>query len=80
MVGLKEDVIVGHLVPTGTGFRAHNKTVVKKNVDLQAAAAEIERASKVIDTGGPLRLLSEDEPVLGRSGGDKSAASVDPLK
>jgi DNA-directed RNA polymerase subunit beta' len=80
LVGLKENVILGHLVPTGTGFRAHSKTVVKKNVDLQAAAAEIERASKVVDTGGPLRLLSEDEPALGRSGGGDKTASVDPLK
>ena len=33
LVGLKENVILGHLVPTGTGFRDHHKTRVKKNID-----------------------------------------------
>jgi DNA-directed RNA polymerase subunit beta' len=33
LVGLKENVILGHLVPTGTGFRDHNRTRVKKNID-----------------------------------------------
>ena len=31
--GLKENVILGHLVPTGTGFRDHSRTRVKKNID-----------------------------------------------
>jgi len=67
LVGLKENVILGHLVPTGTGFRDHNKTRVRKNVDLQAAAEEIGRASKqaVFDVGGPLLRLDghdDDQP------------------
>jgi hypothetical protein len=33
LVGLKENVILGHLVPTGTGFRDHHRTRVKKNID-----------------------------------------------
>jgi DNA-directed RNA polymerase subunit beta' len=33
LVGLKENVILGHLVPTGTGFRDHSRTRVKKNID-----------------------------------------------
>ncbi|MFQ5506038.1 MAG: DNA-directed RNA polymerase subunit beta', partial [Planctomycetota bacterium] len=36
LVGLKENVILGHLVPTGTGFQAYQRTQVRKNVDLQA--------------------------------------------
>jgi DNA-directed RNA polymerase subunit beta' len=83
LVGLKENVILGHLVPTGTGFKAHNKTVVKKNVDLHAAAAEIERAGRtMIDAGGPvLRLEGEEDMPKPKA---KLAATVeeaiDPLK
>ena len=33
LVGLKENVILGHMVPTGTGFRDHYRTRVKKNID-----------------------------------------------
>ncbi len=65
LVGLKENVILGHLVPTGTGFRQHQKTRVRKNVDLQAAAEEIGRLSRqgFLDQGGPvIRLEGIDEP------------------
>ena len=33
LVGLKENVILGHLVPTGTGFRVHYRTRVKKKIE-----------------------------------------------
>ena len=62
LVGLKENVILGHLVPTGTGFREYQKTRVQKNVDLHAAAEEIGRLSKqgFVDVGGPvIRLEGE---------------------
>ena len=65
LVGLKENVILGHLVPTGTGFRNYQKTRVRKNVDLQAAAEEIGRLSKqgFLDQGGPvIRLEGIDPP------------------
>jgi DNA-directed RNA polymerase subunit beta' len=65
LVGLKENVILGHLVPTGTGFREYQKTRVQKNVDLQAAAEEISRVSAqgFVDAGGPvIRLEGVDEP------------------
>ena len=68
LVGLKENVILGHLVPTGTGFRDLVKTRVQKNVDLHAAAEEIGRMSKqgYLDVGGPvLRLEGEDEADVG---------------
>jgi len=65
LVGLKENVILGHLVPTGTGFRNYQKTRVLKNVDLHAAAEEIGRLSKqgFVDGGGPvIRLEGIDPP------------------
>jgi DNA-directed RNA polymerase subunit beta' len=33
LIGLKENVILGHMVPTGTGFRDHYRTRVKKNIE-----------------------------------------------
>ncbi|MCU0864763.1 MAG: DNA-directed RNA polymerase subunit beta' [Planctomycetes bacterium] len=68
LVGLKENVILGHLVPTGTGFRNYQKTRVRKNVDLQAAAEEIGRMSRqgFLDQGGPvIRLEGIDPPSPG---------------
>jgi DNA-directed RNA polymerase subunit beta' len=67
LVGLKENVILGHLVPTGTGFRDYQKTRVLKNVDLHAAAEEIGRLSKqgFLDEGGPVIRLDgiDEDPV-----------------
>jgi DNA-directed RNA polymerase subunit beta' len=34
LLGLKENVILGHLVPVGTGFKQHHRTRVKKNFDI----------------------------------------------
>ena len=34
LLGLKENVILGHLVPVGTGFKQYHRTRVKKNYDL----------------------------------------------
>ena len=39
LVGLKENVILGHMVPTGTGFRDHYRTRVKKNIDFGEISA-----------------------------------------
>jgi DNA-directed RNA polymerase subunit beta' len=40
LVGLKENVILGHLVPAGTGFRTHQEAEVRINVPGGAGAAE----------------------------------------
>jgi len=41
LLGLKENVILGHMVPTGTGFKGHYMTkVVKVGVDKNAAEEE----------------------------------------
>jgi DNA-directed RNA polymerase subunit beta' len=78
LVGLKENVILGHLIPTGTGFRQYQRTRVRKNVDLQAAAEEIGRLSRQgflesvlsdkpgMDDGGPVLRLApiEDADIL----------------
>ncbi len=42
LVGLKENVIVGHMVPVGTGFRFYQRMEIKKNIDLEELAAQAE--------------------------------------
>jgi DNA-directed RNA polymerase subunit beta' len=53
LVGLKENVILGHLVPAGTGFRTHQDAEVRLNAvptrfegDGEAAAAPAETAEQ----------------------------------
>jgi DNA-directed RNA polymerase subunit beta' len=79
LVGLKENVILGHLVPTGTGFREYQKTRVQKNVDLQAAAEEIGRASRqgFMDAGGPVLRLEGEEEEGTEKPGQPSVTGVD---
>ncbi len=76
LVGLKENVILGHLVPTGTGFRNYQKTRVRKNVDLQAAAEEIGRMSRqgFLDQGGPVIRLEgiDDAPTTASREAEKT--------
>jgi len=53
LVGLKENVILGHLVPAGTGFRTHQEAEVRLNAPaLEAAMADgdDEEAPTVVET------------------------------
>ncbi|MEK6237220.1 MAG: hypothetical protein N2C14_21125, partial [Planctomycetales bacterium] len=44
LVGLKENVILGHLIPAGTGFKAHQEAEWRARPEaLEALAAENER-------------------------------------
>jgi DNA-directed RNA polymerase subunit beta' len=40
LVGLKENVILGHMVPVGTGFHYHQRTRVLRKIDLEKLAEE----------------------------------------
>jgi DNA-directed RNA polymerase subunit beta' len=52
LVGLKENVILGHLIPAGTGFRQFQESEVRYRPEaLQAMQAEKE---KVLETAFPL--------------------------
>src|SRR5205807_7524419 len=44
LVGLKENVILGHLVPAGTGFSQHQQSEVKIKAQPHAAPAEEQSA------------------------------------
>src|SRR6202041_1951337 len=44
LVGLKENVILGHLVPAGTGFRSHQEAEVRLNAAPPAEPVSLEEA------------------------------------
>ena len=73
LVGLKENVILGHLIPAGTGFRTFQDSEVRYRPEaLQAIAAEKERA---LVTSFPLLQSAEDGN--GSSGeGDEATVST----
>jgi DNA-directed RNA polymerase subunit beta' len=61
LLGLKENVLLGHLIPAGTGFEAYSKAKVKKLVDVpeyddEAAAAMYDEASREAEARGAARL------------------------
>jgi len=60
LLGLKENVILGHMIPAGTGFKAHFKTIVQKNVEPSVMKVLEEQAE--IDEEA--RLEAEEESIL----------------
>jgi DNA-directed RNA polymerase subunit beta' len=53
LVGLKENVILGHLVPAGTGFHSHQEAEVKINPQaLEAASAVTQAAAEELQPVG----------------------------
>ena len=60
LLGLKENVLLGHLIPAGTGFEAYSKAKVKRLVedvgyDDEAAAAMYEAAAEEAEALGAER-------------------------
>jgi DNA-directed RNA polymerase subunit beta' len=74
LVGLKENVILGHLIPAGTGFRnIHDAEVRIRPEALEALAAE---KGRVLERAFP--LLQSAEGGGERSGNGDGAPSVAP--
>jgi DNA-directed RNA polymerase subunit beta' len=73
LVGLKENVILGHLIPAGTGFRSFQESEVR----IHPAALEMLAAQKdrTLVSSFPLLESAGDD---GASEGDGSAASSPP--
>ncbi|MBU0710054.1 MAG: DNA-directed RNA polymerase subunit beta' [Candidatus Omnitrophica bacterium] len=46
LFGLKENVIVGHLIPAGTGFRDHRDIQIEKHPEVKETPKKIEKSSK----------------------------------
>ena len=60
LLGLKENVLLGHLIPAGTGFEAYSKAKVKRLVDVpeyddEAAAAMYDEAAMEAESLGAER-------------------------
>jgi len=74
LVGLKENVILGHLVPAGTGFHTYQESEVRIRPEaLEALAAEKDRA---LTRSFPLLESAPDENgSAGADGGRKETAS-----
>ena len=56
LVGLKENVILGHLIPAGTGFRKYLESQVQYNLDVlselaQAPAQTLEQSFPLLEAG-----------------------------
>jgi DNA-directed RNA polymerase subunit beta' len=63
LLGLKENVLLGHLIPAGTGFEAYSKAKVKRLVDVpeyddEAAAAMYDEAAQEAEALGAERRVS----------------------
>ncbi len=72
LVGLKENVILGHLIPAGTGFRAtHDSEVRIRPEALEALAAEKER---VLERSFPLL----ESALAGQTAGGDGASETPP--
>ena len=52
LVGLKENVILGHLIPAGTGFSWYAKARLKRNLTLEEAEFDIAEPFGVEEPGG----------------------------
>src|SRR5262249_48475068 len=52
LVGLKENVILGHLVPAGTGFRTHQDSEVRLNAPVLRFGAREEGESEALEAAG----------------------------
>ncbi|MCP4264193.1 MAG: DNA-directed RNA polymerase subunit beta' [Candidatus Brocadiaceae bacterium] len=49
LVGLKENVILGHLVPTGTGYKPYNNLIIKKD-RIEAPVDKIDEREELLST------------------------------
>src|SRR5687768_14473872 len=71
LVGL-ENVILGHLIPAGTGFKAYVKTRVQKNIPLEESVAGFAEMPE------DLEALKELKELLGGGGETPAGESATP--
>jgi DNA-directed RNA polymerase subunit beta' len=71
LVGLKENVILGHLIPAGTGFNAYVKTRIRKNIPLEESLAGFAEVPE------DLEALKELKELLG-GGGEPAGEAATP--
>jgi DNA-directed RNA polymerase subunit beta' len=77
LVGLKENVILGHLIPAGTGFNQYQQSEVRvRPAALEALAKEKE---DVLSRSFPLLETATDGDGQDRSAGQPPASNLDAL-
>ena len=79
LVGLKENVILGHLIPAGTGFRSFQESEVRIRPEaLEALAARKDRtlveSFPLLESGGEGSTVTADSSVAVSGGAESSAA------
>jgi DNA-directed RNA polymerase subunit beta' len=75
LVGLKENVILGHLIPAGTGFRSYVGTRVQKNIPLEESVAGFAEMPEDLEALQELKDLlggGDDETTI-EQGGEEAA-------
>lgn len=74
LVGLKENVILGHLIPAGTGFRKFQDSEVRYRPEaLQAMAAD---RGKELESAFPLLQQAAEEPAASTNGNGNGTVSA----
>ncbi len=75
LVGLKENVLLGHLIPAGTGFKPYQairvKRLVEEPIDDETSELEMEDAELEAEA------LGAERPGTGATVGDRAAALAD---
>jgi DNA-directed RNA polymerase subunit beta' len=72
LVGLKENVILGHLIPAGTGFQSFQNSDVQYNMDAMEEVAA--RPQATLESSFP--LLDDSATAMAGEGGSSTAAPV----
>ncbi|MGE0192263.1 MAG: DNA-directed RNA polymerase subunit beta' [Planctomycetota bacterium] len=78
LVGLKENVILGHLIPAGTGFRTYVRTRVQKNIPLEESVAGFAELPEDLEALKELKELLgglDDDLPPAAGGGEEASAS-----
>ena len=73
LVGLKENVILGHLIPAGTGFRTFQESDVQYNMEAMEEVAA--RPQATLESSFP--LLEDGVPATADAGGGSAPPMVD---
>ena len=59
LVGLKENVILGHLVPAGTGFHTHQEAEVRLNAKAMEAIMDEEDVESEVEAALAAAITAE---------------------
>ncbi len=81
LVGLKENVILGHLIPAGTGFRTFQESEVQYNLEAmkelaEAPAKTLEQSFPLLESASPARATATQ--TMGMPAGGQPQTGFDP--